>query len=453
LKIQTIAIVGCSWGDEGKGKIVDYFSEKADIVVRYQGGNNAGHTVVVNNRKFKFHLIPSGVIQGKIIVIGNGVVLDPIVLFQEIEGLLKEGIKLNLIISSTAHIIFPFHGLLDGIEESNKKSEGYAAGTTLRGIGPCYSDKAARFGLRVFDLINPDIFKKKFNKLFDIKKKYIESLGATWPYNKEEMMNQYITIGQKMKPYVKDTAFYINNALKEGKRIIFEGAQGTLLSIDSGMYPYGTSSICEAGGICGGVGVSPKKIHKVIGIIKAYTSRVGGGPVPTELGSADKAVRGGSIKKVCCTDEEIGHRIREQGGEYGTTTGRARRIGWIDLVNLRYSCMINDCDELCITLLDAMMGLDTVKLCVKYELEGKELTDWPIQSEIIEKCKPIYITMPGWKEMSHEEWSEIAKKGYDALPVEIKNYITKIEEILGIPITIISIGPNRSDTIIKHEVW
>ncbi|WP_457558536.1 adenylosuccinate synthase [Candidatus Harpocratesius sp.] len=435
-KTQTIVITGASWGDEGKGKIVDFLASEADIVARFQGGNNAGHTVVVKGKKYKFHLIPSGAIKNKTIVIGNGVVIDPKVLFEELTMLEKEGFTPNLRISDTAHIIFPFHKLLDGLEEGTKGK--YAAGTTKRGIGPTYSDKAARYGLRVFDLLDKEIFLPKFNRLYKLKLKQYQTFtnsSELWPLDKEEIIKEYLTFGKKMKPYVVSSAYYLNTALNQGKRILFEGAQGCLLGIDHGMYPFGTSSITWAGGVPGGTGVSPTRIDKIIGVIKAYTSRVGGGPLPTEL------------------DGDLAHQIREQGHEYGTTTGRPRRVGWIDLFNLKYATMINHYDALAITLLDALENVNPVKLCTGYKYNSQSLESWPIHSEIIEKCEPEYIEMPGWKARDSKEWSEIAQQGFEAVPNEIKNYIKKIEEILETRISIISLGPNRTDTILKEMFW
>ncbi|MHA1727667.1 MAG: adenylosuccinate synthase [Promethearchaeota archaeon] len=433
MPIKTVAVIGSSWGDEGKGKITDYLAEKADIVVRFQGGNNAGHTVVINNKKFKFHLLPSGILQNKTIVIGNGVVIDPEVLLKEFNKIKSEGFTPNLIISSTAHVIFPFHKLLDGLEEKNKK--GYAAGTTKRGIGPTYSDKAARYGIRIYDITEPDIFRSKFSRLFEIKKKIVRTMGEEWPFNKEEIEKQYLEYGRILKPYMMDTAYYINNSLNQGKKVVFEGAQGTLLGIDQGMYPFGTSSCTWSGGISAGAGVSPKKIDSIVGVIKAYTSRVGEGSLPTEL------------------LDEIGETIREQGHEYGTTTGRPRRVGWIDLVNLKYACMLNGYDHLCVTLLDAMGGIDPIKLCLKYKFNRHETEKWPIQSEIIEKCEPVYISMQGWKNLESYEWSEIAKSGYNSLPDSMRKYIEYIENVLQVPVSVISIGPNRSDTILRNKIW
>ncbi|MFX1297954.1 MAG: adenylosuccinate synthase [Promethearchaeota archaeon] len=424
---NTIAVIGLSWGDEGKGKFVDYLAQKADIVVRFQGGNNAGHTVVVNNIKYKFHIIPSGALLEKEVIIANGMVIDPKVLLEEIETIKNNGKNINLKISSTAHVILPFHKILDGLEEESKGK--FAAGTTKRGIGPAYADKAARWGIRIYDLINPKIFKEKLAKLYEIKKKIINIYDPNWSSDLEAIYNEYHIYGEKLKPYVIDTAYYLNKQIDFGKKVIFEGAQATLLGIDHGLYPFGTSSNANALGICAGTGIAPKKIGKIIGIIKAYTSRVGGGNFPTEL------------------EGPIADQIREQGHEYGTTTGRPRRVGWLDLFNIKYSIMINSIDSAIITLLDALEGIDQLKICIGYELDGQLLESWPIQAEIIDKCKPIYKTLEGWERRTSDEWSEIAIKGYEALPVNMKAYIQTIEEELKVDIAMISIGPNRNDTI------
>ncbi|MBD3255380.1 MAG: adenylosuccinate synthase [Candidatus Lokiarchaeota archaeon] len=430
---NSYAIIGLSWGDEGKGKFVDYLSQNADIVVRYQGGNNAGHTVVCNDVKFKFHLIPSGAPLEKECIIANGCVINPHVLLEEIAKLKEMGKKINLKISSTAHVIFPFHEYLDGLEE--KEKEDLAAGTTKRGIGPTYSDKSARWGLRIFDLINPDLLKSKLTKLAQIKEKYIQTFVENYNIDVDTIYRDYIEYGKQLKPYVIDTAYYLNKAIDKGKRIVFEGAQGTLLGIDHGFYPYGTSSNSNALGISSGTGVPPNKIGKILGIIKAYTSRVGGGFLPTEL------------------HDEIGERIREQGNEYGTTTGRPRRVGWLDLFNIKYSIMINGVDSVVITLLDALEGIDPLKICYQYKLKDKILESWPIQSEIIEKCLPIYKEFRGWKPLSRERWSEIAKEGYSAIPKEIKTYLKAIEEEIQTPISMVSIGPGRKDTIELKSIF
>ncbi len=433
---QTIVVTGSSWGDEGKGKIVDLLADKADIVVRYQGGNNAGHTVVVKGKTYKFHLIPSGTIQGKTVLIGNGVVLDPKVMFEEVKMLEESDIQPKLKIADTTHLIFTFHRILDGIEEKNKGN--YAAGTTKRGIGPTYSDKAARYGIRVFDLLNEEIFRKKYERLYELKLKIYKAILETeedWELDKEEVFQDYLKYGKRLKPYVVKGAYYLNKALDDGKNLLFEGAQGTLLGIDHGMYPFGTSSITFVGGVSGGTGVAPTRIDKAVGVVKAYTSRVGTGPVPTELKG------------------ELANQIREQGHEYGTTTGRPRRVGWIDTFNLKYSIMINNYDSLAITLLDALEGIDPIKIGVGYTMNGEPVETWPIQSESIEKCEPKYIEMPGWGPRSSEEWSKIAAQGYNALPEEIKNYLAKLEEIFGKKFSIVSIGPDRADTIVREAIW
>ncbi len=423
MNVKTIAVVGLSWGDEGKGKFVDYLAQKADIVVRFQGGANAGHSVVIDNVKFKFHILPSGALLEKELIIGNGLVIDPKVLLEE----MAKCKNLNLKISSTAHVIFPFHRVLDGLEEISKGK--LAAGTTKRGIGPAYADKAARWGIRIFDLINPDVLKEKLERLFVLKKKVINIFDPDWNADIEAIFNEYKEYGQQLKPYVVDTAYYLNKAIDSGKKVIFEGAQATLLGIDEGMYPFGTSSNASALGISSGACVPPKKIGKIIGIIKAYTSRVGGGLFPSEL------------------DGDLAHQIREQGHEYGTTTGRPRRVGWLDLFNIKYSIMINGIDYIIITLLDALEGIEELKICIGYELDGKALENWPIQPEIIDRCKPTYKTFKGWEPKSGSEWSELSKKGYEAIPDTMKIYVEFIQEYLQTKIAMISIGPNRSDTI------
>lgn len=425
---NNIAILGLSWGDEGKGKFVDYFAQKADIVVRFNGGNNAGHTINADGVVFKFKLIPSGAPLEKEVIIANGCVVDPKVLLEEIENLKNLNKKINLKLSSTAHVILPFHRIIDGLEEESKGE--YSAGTTKRGIGPTYSDKAARWGIRIYDLIHPEIFKPKLQRLYKIKKDLIKAYESSWDMDLESIYEEYKLYGEKLKPYVIDTAFYLNKAIDNGKKIVFEGAQGNLLSIDHGMYPFGTSSNANALGICAGTGIPPKKIGNIIGIIKAYTSRVGAGKFPTELFNSNA------------------EKIRKQGHEYGTVTGRPRRVGWIDLFNIKYGIMINGVDKIIITLLDALEGINPIKMCIDYELDGEVLESWPIQSEIIEKCKPIYKEFEGWDVKSRQEWSEIAKQGYEALPFTMKTYIQAIQEELKTDIALISIGPDREDTIV-----
>ncbi|MHA1149226.1 MAG: adenylosuccinate synthase [Promethearchaeota archaeon] len=414
--------------NEGKGKFVDFLAQKTDIVVRYQGGNNAGHTVVCDGTKYKFHLMPSGAVLEKEVVIGNGVVVDPKVLLEEIENLKKYKKKLHLKLSSTAHVIFPFHRILDGLEEQSKGD--MAAGTTKRGIGPTYSDKAARWGIRIYDLIHPDLLKSKLKKLFEIKRKQIRIFNPSWDLNIDKVYEEYKEYGEKLKPFVINTAYYLNQSIDKGKKVVFEGAQGNLLCIDHGLYPFGTSSNANALGISAGTGVPPKKIGPIIGIIKAYTSRVGGGLFPTEIKG------------------KIAHQIREQGHEYGTTTGRPRRVGWLDLFNIKYSIMINGIDYIVITLLDALEGITPLKICTAYELEGKVLESWPIHSELVDKCKPIYKEFQGWDLKSREEWKEIAKQGFDALPENIKTYVNAIQKEVQTKISMVSIGPGRKETIV-----
>ncbi|MFW9819416.1 MAG: adenylosuccinate synthetase, partial [Candidatus Thorarchaeota archaeon] len=340
--------------------------------------------------------------------------------------------KINLKLSSTAHIIFPFHRILDGLEEKTKGN--YAAGTTKRGIGPTYSDKAARWGIRVFDLINPDLLKLKLEKLYKLKKELINVYDPQWDTDFNTIYEEYKSYGEQLRPYVIDTAYYLNSAIDSGKKVLFEAAQGSLLGLDHGFYPYGTSSNANALGICSGTGIPPKKIGKIIGIVKAYTSRVGEGKFPTELFN------------------ETANKIREQGHEYGTVTGRPRRVGWLDLFNIKYGIMVNGVEKIVITLLDALQGINPIKICTEYELEGKKLESWPIQSEIIENCKPIYKTFEGWGEKTREQWMEIAEAGYNALPEAMKIYIQAIKNKLETEVAMISIGPDRKETIVLENI-
>ena len=428
---NNVAIFGLSWGDEGKGKFVDYFAQRADIVVRYNGGNNAGHTINADGIKYKFKIMPSGAPLEKECIIANGCVVDPKVLLEEIDDLKKLNKKINLKLSSTAHVIFPFHRTLDALEEVMKGK--YSAGTTKRGIGPTYSDKASRWGLRIFDLINPEIMIPKIDKLLSIKKKLIKVYDPDWNDNLESIFEEYKSYGELLKPYVIDTAYYLNKLNDSGKKIVFEAAQGSLLGLDHGFYPFGTSSNSNALGISAGTGIPPTKINKIFGIIKAYTSRVGEGKFPTEL------------------VDDTAERIREQGHEYGTVTGRPRRVGWLDLFNIKYGIMINGVDKIILTLLDALEGIDPIKICTGYELNGRVLESWPIQHEIIEKCIPIYKSFQGWKARTRAEWLEIAQKGYDALPETMKTYIQSIKEELGMDIAFLSIGPDRLETIVLDD--
>ena len=412
-----IAILGLQWGDEGKGKITDYYAARVDCVVRYQGGNNAGHTVIANGKEYKFHLMPSGVIQGKKVVIGNGVVVDPAVLIEEIESVEREGMNVDLLISERAHVIMPYHRMLDGAAE--KALGDKKIGTTGRGIGPCYTDKIARTGIRMGELVDERRFRERFKEIMMIKKPLFDAYGIE--IDEEKILEEYISYGKKLARYVGNAAYYLNSIIDE-KNVLFEGAQGVLLDIDHGTYPYVTSSNPSAGGIFSGTGVSPKKINKIIGVAKAYTTRVGKGPMPTE----DKT--------------EYGEHMAEKGHEFGTTTGRKRRTGWLDLVALKYSVMLNGIDEIALTKLDVLDGLKTIKVCVGYEYEEEVITEFPFSSDILEKVKPVYEEMDGW-----ERTKEIRK--YEDLPANAKKYLDFISDWLNVPITIISTGPARDDTI------
>ncbi|RLE76550.1 MAG: adenylosuccinate synthase [Thermoprotei archaeon] len=431
--MPSIVVVGTQWGDEGKGKIVDFLAKKADVVVRYNGGCNAGHTVLVKDRKFKFHLVPSGVLQGKIGVIGNGTVIDPKVLVEEIEALKHEGIDLKLYISCKAHVTMPYHRIFDRGKEIKRGRE--KIGTTGRGIGPTYADKMKRTeAIRVSDFIS-EKFEEKLSRILELKipelLEYgiIKDEGELESY-KREIMEEYSVYAEKLRGFVTDTSLLLNKFLDEGKTVLFEGAQGTLLDVDHGTYPYVTSSNATAGGACTGAGVGPRRINRVIGVAKAYTTRVGSGPFPTEL------------------TDEIGDFLRERGHEYGTTTGRPRRCGWLDVVILKYAKRINSLDELALTKLDVLSGLEKLKICVAYEIDGKIVKEFPASISELEKCKPVYIELDGWEEIERSEWREIARKDFEALPKNAKTYVQKIRELVDLPITIISVGPDREETIV-----
>jgi len=418
--MPAIILIGLQWGDEGKGKITDFYASRADCVARFQGGNNAGHTVIVNGKKYKFHLMPSGVIQGKEVVIGNGVVLDPSVLLEEIEMLRREGIEPSLRISDRTNVIMPYHRILDGAEENllgDKK-----IGTTGRGIGPCYADKISRFGIRMGDLIDERALREKLERVVPIKQAMIDAFNAGEKLNAEKIFREYAEYGRRLKKYVTDTTLYVNSLLDEDKTVLFEGAQGCMLDIDFGTYPYTTSSHPVAGGASIGTGVGPKRFDKVVGVLKAYTTRVGEGPMPTELKDA------------------VGDHLVEKGKEYGTTTGRKRRCGWLDLVAARYACRINYVDEIAITKLDVLDGLKKVKLCKIYECDGEEIDNFPSSLPILSRCKPIYEEMDGWEKTE-------GIKNYDELPEQAKDYLNAISEWLDVPINIISTGPSREETI------
>ena len=415
-------LVGAQWGDEGKGKIIDVLTSKADVIVRSQGGNNAGHTIVHGGETYILHLIPSGILRrGKVCVIGNGVVVDPIALSAEIQHLRGRGVKIgkNLLVSDCAHLVMPYHRLLD---QQRELRQGRAKiGTTKRGIGPAYADKAARTGLRISDLMQPVLFAKKLQAKIRENNSILQALGAK-PINYREVHDSYLAAGAKLRPYVTNTVVYLHRALQRGKEILFEGAQGTFLDIDHGTYPYVTSSNTTAGGACTGTGVPPHRMDRVVGVMKAYTTRVGEGPLPTE-------------------DRDLAKRLHALGREFGATTGRARRCGWFDAVATRYATTINGIDALAITNLDGLDDVDPIRTCVAYRLNGKRLDVPPCDAIQLENCEPIYEQMPGWKQ------STGSAKKLSQLPTRAKDYIKRIGQLTGAKVSIVSVGPTRAQTI------
>ncbi len=425
---RTVVVVGAQWGDEGKGKIVDFMTERADVVARFQGGHNAGHTVVINNEKFVLHLIPSGILhEGKLCLVGNGLVIDPKALLEEMEGLKARGVHLegNLKVSKNAHLIMPYHMALERGKEALKGNK--RIGTTGRGIGPTYMDKMARVGIRVVDLYYPELFREKLELNLRDVNFLLEGFYRAETFDPEEIYAEYMGYAERLEGFVDDTDILINRALDEGKRVLFEGAQGTLLDVDHGTYPYVTSSSASAGGACIGLGVGPTRIDTVLGVAKAYTTRVGGGPFPTEIHDA------------------LGERIRERGGEFGATTGRPRRCGWLDMVVLRHSVRVNGLKGLVLTKLDILDGFDTVKVCFGYRYEGRVVEELPKELPVLERCEPVYREFKGWDE-STRGVSEI-----DRLPPNARAYIKMIEETLGVSIDMISTGQKREDIIMLKE--
>jgi adenylosuccinate synthase len=415
-------LVGAQWGDEGKGKIIDVLTGKADVVVRSQGGNNAGHTVIHRGTRYILHLIPSGILRrGKVCVIGNGVVVDPIALVQEIESLRKLGLVIgeNLLLSDCAHLVMPYHRVLD---EQRELRQGRAKiGTTKRGIGPAYADKASRTGLRVSDLMQPILFSKKLQAKVRENNSILQALGAS-PINYREVNEQYLAAGKKLRPFVANTVVYLHRALQRGKDILFEGAQGTFLDIDHGTYPYVTSSNTTAGGACTGSGVPPHRMDRVLGVMKAYTTRVGEGALPTE-------------------DAKLAGVLHKMGREFGATTGRARRCGWFDAVATHYATMINGIDDLAITNLDGLDHVETIRVCVGYRLNGKRLDVPPSDAAQLANCEPIYEEHRGWTQST----SHAKKLGQ--LPSRARSYVKRIAQLTGARLTMVSVGPARGQTL------
>jgi adenylosuccinate synthase len=432
--MPSVVVVGCQWGDEGKGKIVDFLSAQADYVVRYQGGSNAGHTIRVDDETYRLRLLPSGVIHRKKLVIANGVVVDPEVLLKEISDLKSKGFNPDLSLSDRAHVTLSYHLLLDAAEEEFKGS--LRSGTTMRGIGPTYTDKAARYGIRTSDLLDQEILGQKISQNALLKQKVLSLVyGSNVQISKEDLLETCKKYGDELRIYIVDTSIVINTALDAGKLVLFEGAQGLLLDVDHGVYPFGTSSNTVAGAVCTGAGVGPTRINEILGVVKAYTSRVGAGPLPTEL------------------TDDTGSRLQEKGKEFGTVTGRRRRCGWLDAIALRYASRVNGLTGIALTKLDTLAGFDPVKICKEYKVDGQIVSDQPSSVKVYSKCVPVYETMKGWPDLSEREWLIIAKKGHDALPKEAKDYVAKIEAIAKVPVKIISVGQARDATITRSDVW
>ena len=420
--MANVILVGAQWGDEGKGKIIDVLTEQAEIVVRTQGGNNAGHTVFVGKDKYVLHLIPSGILrQGKVCVIGNGVVIDPVGLVGEIDGLHKLGVKVdgNLLISETAHVVFPWHRELDGQREIRKGKN--KIGTTKRGIGPTYGDKVERVGMRMIDVVNPKRFPEKLKERLEENNRVLTALGAE-PLNYDKLLADYTAAADRLRPFVTNTVVYLHEATRRGANTLFEGAQGTFLDIDHGTYPYVTSSNTTSGGACTGSGVPPNRMDKVVGVMKAYTTRVGEGPMPSE-------------------DNWVSDLLHNMGREFGATTGRARRCGWFDAVATRHAAMVNGIDELAVTNVDGLDSVEQIKVCVAYRVDGQLLRYVPSDWEIVARCEPVYETFPGWKTCTEKisRWED--------LPVNCRHYLLSLAQLTGARLTIVSVGPAREQTM------
>lgn len=427
--MSSVVVVGAQWGDEGKGKITDYLSGNSEVVARYQGGDNAGHTIVFGGKKYKLHLIPSGIFyKDKICVIGNGMVVNPKSLVEELNYLHENGVTTdNLRISNRAHIILPYHLKLDVIEEERKGAN--KIGTTKKGIGPAYMDKAARVGIRIADLLEPGTFKEKLVQNLAEKNRLFEKVYEVDGFQLEDFYEEYLEYGRLLAPYVEDTSVVLNDALDLGKRVLFEGAQGVMLDIDQGTYPFVTSSNPVAGGVTIGSGVGPTKIGHVIGVTKAYTTRVGDGPFPTEL------------------HDEIGDQIREIGHEYGTTTGRPRRVGWFDSVVVRHAKRVSGMTDLSLNCLDVLTGLEMVKICVAYLYKGEVIEHYPASLKILAECEPVYEELPGWTE------DITSVRTLDRLPENARHYLERVSQVTGVPISIFSVGPGREQTNLIRPVF
>ena len=427
--MSSVVVVGTQWGDEGKGKITDFLSENAEVIARYQGGDNAGHTIKFDGETYKLQLIPSGIFyKDKISVIGNGVVVNPKSIVRELKYLHDKGITTdNLRISDRTHVILPYHIVLDTLQEESKGEE--KIGTTNKGIGPAYMDKAARIGIRMADLLDKEIFEERLRINLEEKNRLFTKMYDAEALNFDDIFEEYYEYGQQIKKYVADTSVILNDALDAGKRVLFEGAQGVMLDIDQGTYPYVTSSNPVAGGVTIGSGVGPSKIDRVVGVCKAYTSRVGDGPFPTEL------------------FDETGDRIREIGREFGTVTGRPRRVGWFDTVVMRHSKRVSGLTNLSLNSIDVLSGLKTVKICTAYELDGQEIYHYPASLKELARCQPIFEELPGWEE------DITTCKTLEDLPENARNYVRRVSELVGVRISTFSVGPDRNQTNVLESVW
>lgn len=427
--MSTVVVVGTQWGDEGKGKITDYLAEAADVVARYQGGNNAGHTILIGDKKYKLTMIPSGIFNNdKLCVIGNGMVINPAALIDEIQYIHDNGFSTaNLKISDRAHVIMPYHMVLDGLEEDRKGDN--KIGTTRKGIGPCYMDKAARNGIRIADLMDAEEFGLKLRRVIAEKNQVIQQVYGGEPLDVEPILAEYLEYAEKLRQYVVDTSVVLNDAIDAGSKVLFEGAQGVMLDIDQGTYPFVTSSNPTAGGVCIGSGVGPSKIQQVIGVAKSYTTRVGDGPFPTEL------------------HNETGSWIREKGHEYGTVTGRPRRVGWFDSVVVRHARRVSGITGLSLNSLDVLSGLETVKICTAYKYHGEIIEHYPASLKMLSECEAVYEELPGWSE------DISAVKTLAELPENTRRYIERVSELTGIPIAIFSVGRNREQTNLVGSIY
>ena len=430
--MPAYAIIGGQWGDEGKGKVVDLLSADAHVVARFNGGNNAGHTVITSAGEFKFHLIPAGILRPECVcIIGNGVVVNPDSFMGEVAGLRERGVSVErLFISDKTQVIMPYHTMLDGLEEEVRSETGRAIGTTGMGIGPAYMDKAARIGIRMVDFLDEDALLRRLGFVLEQKNAVITKLYGRDPVSLEDTYERCLEWGRGLKPFIRPVEPMLQQAFEAGQRVILEGAQGTLLDVDHGTYPFVTSSSPTVGGACTGLGISPRHVQAIAGVYKAYTTRVGGGPFPTEL------------------DDDIGEFIRQRAQEFGTTTGRPRRCGWFDAVAARYTASINGVTSAILTRLDVLDGISPVRICVGYRLGGETLREFPSDFSRLEACEPVYEDMPGWKDAT-----TASVRSMDDLPAEAVNYLERLQELIGCPIDMVSTGPGRDEAIVVKPIF